>query len=316
MRTYKLHLKAAIQKTSIYQRYDAWHWRERKISCGKEYPEKTFYVIRRHNIRAGLFSFYLTNLGSVKEALDRGMIPVIDMQSSANPMLAEGEIRHVNAWEKFFLQPCGYGMEILDEAASVVLSRVTAPENFPDYDMLQDEGSIEMWRELAHQYMQLRPEIIGDVDAYAAANLQDRNAVGVLLRGTDYVMTKPKGHPIQPEVPEVVREVREVMQRTSAEVVYLATEDADIWERFRKEFPGRVISYQQHHLTTKAGENVNDVGNRLLSTYERNREYLASIALLSRCRTLIAGAASGTYGALLMSDGFDYCHVYQLGRYE
>ena len=37
--------------------------------------------------------------------------------------------------------------------------------------------------------------------------------------------------------------------------------------------------------------------------------------LLARCDCLVAGSVGGTYGALLMSKGYDYEYVYDLGVY-
>lgn len=48
-------------------------WRERTVRWGDEYPDQRFYVIRRHADQAGLFSFVATNLGSINEAVRRGL---------------------------------------------------------------------------------------------------------------------------------------------------------------------------------------------------------------------------------------------------
>ena len=75
-----------------YIKYRNWHsvekekrqWAEKRVRYGKENPDKTFYVIRRREIRAGLFSYFLQNVNDIKYALDRGWIPVVDLQNSLN----------------------------------------------------------------------------------------------------------------------------------------------------------------------------------------------------------------------------------------
>jgi len=309
-------IKKALQSTSLYRLYDTWHWRERAVSPGRDFPDQIFYVIRRHNLKAGLFSFLATNLGSIEEALQRGMVPVIDMQSSPNPMLTAAQVGNTNAWELFFKQPCGYGLEDVRHAKRVVLSKVTAPEKYPDYRMLGDEESVKRWRELAAKYIVIRDDIREDSQEYYNQVMQGHKVLGVLCRGTDYIHAKPKDHPIQPEVSQVLSDCRDYMRAHHYDMIYLATEDADIWETFQGAFPGRVISYQQLHFRTRENENVNVTGNQLLDPYQRSREYLISISLLARCDSLIAGAAGGTYGALLMTEGYEYTKIYQLGRYE
>ena len=49
--------------------------------------------------------------------------------------------------------------------------------------------------------------------------------------------------------------------------------------------------------------------------YLRGKEYLTTIVMLSRADCFIGGRTSGTVGMMLLSDGFEYSYVYNLGRY-
>lgn len=308
-------LKKSIQSSDLYRRCNDWRWRERLVHNGTEHPDKTFYVIRRHASRAGLFSFVMTNLASIAEAVEQGFIPVIDMQNSANPMLSADEVGKVNAWERFYEQPCGYGLEDLQHARNVMLGSIHPPKEFPEFEMIGHPEEIARWRALYHQYIHVRPEIREAAERYRREHLATGRTLGVLYRGTDYVMTRPQDHPIQPKVTAVIDRCRKVMQEQHCEQIYLCTEDADALRQLQEAFPGRVHTYQQHHYSLAAGENINDVGNAAQTPRERNTEYLIAIEILARCQCLVAGAAGGTYGALLMTDGYDYEYVYQLGRY-
>lgn len=53
----------------------------------------------------GLFSYVMTNMGLVRQAVEHGWIPVIDMQGNANTYLDEGEVGKKNAWEFFSASP-------------------------------------------------------------------------------------------------------------------------------------------------------------------------------------------------------------------
>ena len=81
-------------------------------------------------------------------------------------------------------------------------------------------------------------------------------------------------------------------------------------------FRGQVYSYQTDRYRISAGENINDAANQAHTPYYRNREYLISILVLSKCNALVAGGTSGSIGALFMSDSFEHCHMYQLGTYK
>ena len=301
----------------------AFYWRERKVSYGKENADKTFYVIRRHASRAGLFSFYSTNLGSILEAVSKGYIPVIDMQNSINPMLEQQLVGKENAWDYYFKQPFGYNLNDISHSANVVLGSIDPPQNFPDYGMIKgmtDSGTLceelIMWREAAHKYMHIIPEIEKKVnDNYDVISKGER-MIGVLCRGTDYVKLKPHNHPIQPNTDDVIIRCEQEMAKFECSRIYLATEDKTIWDKFTSHFGDKVCSYQKHHFVTTEGQNVNDIANQAMNPKDRNMEYLISIDIISKCNCFIGGANGGTYGALLMSSGFEHEYVYDLGLYE
>ena len=118
-----MNVKKVFQKiTFLNEPYTRWKWRERRVSYGKENPDKTFYVIRRASCKVGLFSHVMTNMGLVKYALDRGYIPVIDMQNTKNTYLEPDQVGKVNAWEFYFEQPCGYSLRDIKKSKNVILS--------------------------------------------------------------------------------------------------------------------------------------------------------------------------------------------------
>ncbi|MCI2048240.1 MAG: hypothetical protein LKJ76_00790 [Lachnospiraceae bacterium] len=290
-------------------------WRERRVSYGPENPDRTFYVIRRHAEHGGLFSFVSTNLGAVEEAVSKGYTPVIDMMNSPNPMLRPDEVGRVNAWEDYFLQPCGFSLQDIARSKHVILGSIEPPARFPDYDMMEDPAELAGWQQSAHRYLKLQPALKQQADRWYADTFGGSRVLGVLCRGTDYVQKKPYRHPVQPDTESVIEKCREVMAAQKCESVYLATEDEEIWERFGEAFGDIVHSFQKHRFRTQQGQNINDVGNGILGPRERNTEYLISVAVLSDCTCLTAGAASGTYGALLLTKGYEYQYVFCLGRY-
>lgn len=326
--------------SSIRKKISAFRWRERMVSYGNENPDKTFYVIRRHSSRSGLFSFYSTNLGSVVQAVANGFVPVVDMQNSINPMLSEDLVGQENAWDYYFMQPCGFSLKDISKSRNVILGSINPPEKYPDFDMIENRNrdsantDIMKWRDAAHKYILLRPEIQEQIDSeyielFGKNTSADEECgcfgekantpkvLGVLCRGTDYVQLKPYNHPIQPSVDDVISKCEEIMGEYGCDYIYLATEDEEIWNRFIDEFGGSVVkSFQKHRFTTECGQNINDIANNGRKPKDRNLEYLISIGVLSKCNCFLGGAAGGTYGAILMSNGFEYEYVFDLGRYE
>lgn len=308
-------LRNTIKQTALYRRFDAWRWRERLVHNGTEHPEETYYVIRRHASRAGLFSFVMTNLASIDDALQHGRIPVIDMQSSENPMLPADRVGRENAWEYYFLQPCEVSLQDLQHARNVVLSPVTPPQGYPELADFLDVNRRRHWRELAARYLQVREEHKVAAQAYIRQELGGQPYLGVLCRGTDYLAQRPSGHPVQPEIDVVIRDCRRVMEERGLTQVYLATEDQEIWDQFAAAFPERLYSYQRTRYSVQADQNINDVANADTNAVDRNRDYLISILVLAQADYVLAGAANGSYGACLFRERDEDFYFYQLGLY-
>lgn len=62
---------------------------------------------------------------------------------------------------------------------------------------------------IRRKYIKIKPEIknLGD---QLYLNLNNNRTIGVLCRGADYVSQKPKGHPVQPDVDDVIKKVEEL----------------------------------------------------------------------------------------------------------
>ena len=283
--------------------YVRWKWRERKVFRGKENPDKTFFVIRRAQCKAGLFSLVMTNMGLVKTALDRGYIPVIDMQSERNTYLDEDQVGKENAWEFYFEQPCGYGLDDIGRSKNIILSSGLVGKNnfFPEERMVRKPEEYQMWRRLFQKYFHVKKEILEEAEELRKEMFHGERVLGVLCRGTDYTNTRPKDHPIQPEAADVIDKVNEVLEKQKCEYIYLATEDYDIHSAFEKQYGSRLRSMKTRRYHNTGNENINDISARgEKNRYLLGKDYLITILLLADCDCLVAGSAGGTYGALLM----------------
>ena len=300
-----------LQKMATYVK-----WHVRKASYGAENPDKTFYVIRRHDMHAGLFSFVTSNLGAVREAVKRGYTPVIDMMNIKNSMLLDNEIGEINAWDKYFEQPCGYTMQDVYQSHNVILGEIEPPADYPDFRMIEDPRRLAIWQECAKKYLKVLPIHQQEIVSYYDEKFHDKRVLGVLCRGTDYLTMRPYDHPVQPEIGDVLQKCDEVMKNYHCDCIYLATEDASIWNQFEKKYGSCLFSYQKIRLLSDKAEYIDNAANKQITPYERSREYMISIGILAKCNCLVAGAANGTYGALLLTSGYEYQYVFQLGRYR
>ena len=311
-------VKQRLQSITVLDRiYTRWKWRERKVSYGNMYSNRVFFVIRRAYCKVGLFSHVMTNMGLVDYAIKQGYIPVIDMQNGRNTCLEDSKVGKENAWEYFFEQPCGYSLEDIKKARNVILSDglITHRNVYPDFRIVDDEIMFAYWRKVFQQYFRISTDIQKEFEGLWSEMIGDSKVLGILARGTDYVSAKPKGHPVQPTAGQIIEKATEVMDKFSCDRIYLATEDAEIYDKLKEAFGNRMIAIETERYTTSGEQNINDLGKER-DKFIKGKEYLLSMMLLASCDCLVAGNVGGTHGVLLMSKGFKYRYIFDLGKYE
>lgn len=283
-----------------------------EVSWGRDFPDRHFLVIRRHEPQAGLCSHFITTVGWIRWAVEHDMIPVVDLQNVRNMYLGWRELGKINAWESFFEQPCGFALSDIRHAKHVTIANRLPPvAPGGSVEMLScRDGQLARWREIVRDYIKVNKLAIEPFrnKEFEAALLD--GVVGVLARGTDYVRLRPHHHPVQPSAEQLVEKVRE---RFIGRPVYLVTEDASIVEVFRSAFGRRLIMSCQKCV---------DYSNGYLSDCKgvkhdrlRGQAYLKAIVDLSRCQHIIAGRTSGTVAAAVLSRGFESSFYFDLGAY-
>ena len=178
------------------------NWNEHYIKKGNP-AAPTYYIIRRQNTTVGLFSNYIVFAGHIKYALSKGYIPVIDMQNYPNQMLDPKLLGKENAWEYFFLQPFKIGLETAYKGENVILSKEVSDFGWPGSkmnDYKNKNGILTEWRTLVKWgLLKIHPHLQKEIDdMYNKFFSANDKILGILLRGTDYVATRPDKHPIPP----------------------------------------------------------------------------------------------------------------------
>lgn len=320
MENKKVKLKETLQKiTVINEPYTKWKWRERTTTYGDENEDKTFFVIRRASCKVGLFSFVMTNMGLVDYAINKGYIPVIDMKNSENTYLEPDQVGKINAWEFYFNQPMGYGLGDISKSKNIILSNglITKQNNYPDIRIAKNEELLKKWKNVFDRYFQIKDDLLTDFVEVKQKMFQGKRVLGVLARGTDYISLRPKNHPIQPTTQQIIEKASEIMEKYHCDYVYVATEDEKIYNHLKNYFGNRMLAINTLRYSTNERENINDIiSNKESNKYSKGREYLLTIWLLSQCNCLVGGNVGGTQGALLMSSGYEFQYIFDLGVYQ
>lgn len=147
------------------------------------------------------------------------------------------------------------------------------------------------------------------------------NVLGVICRGTDYTLSKPKNHPRQPEIADVIAKTKKYIKKYKYEYIYLATESKSIEDKFRDAFPEKILtnkrSYYDEAMEKNGAKWITDVHfERENDEYLKGIEYLSSLYILSRCKALVGGNCTGTRIAIFLNDRtYERVYIFDRGLY-
>ena len=309
-----------------------------KLLNSKDYKNNKFIIVRHNCNTCGLFSFYKLSIGCISKVphfikwlsflikvlkyLTKGYIPIIDLKSYPN-IINGFDTKKNNIWEIFFVQPFGYNLEeVMKKAKKIKMInepwKVCTP--WPDQRNLPfEESKRYFWYNFAKKFSPIKRELI-DLSNKIMNNLfkNSKNILGVLARGTDYIAMKPKAHPVQPNLYDIIKDIKSMDDKYNYDYIFFSSEDQTYKDILSKSFPDKIkqikskinINYdykQKQYL----GFNKNVKGN-----IEFNKIYLLNIIILSKCLDLIATKCNGTVGLLILSNGFRNTKIYDLGLYH
>jgi hypothetical protein len=315
-------IKSILWKTIHFAQ--EYKYRERRACYGTENSDKRFYVIGILVYGCGLFGLISHILKHIVYAEKFGYIPIVDLQNFDTQYLDLGSLGKENAWEYFFEQPGGYSLRDISKSKNVILSAKTSN---PRIRILDNDENLSDNRELQKYFNRLfqkyiRPNkltqdyLSTDEDKIFIGN---RKILGILCRGTDYTQKKAANHDIQPDPNDVVIKAKKIIRKYNCSHIYLATEDQNIYDIFKKHFRNILLSNDQRRFSSRELENVKYLADvpqkRKRDKYFLGLEYLSSVNILSKCPCFIGGQTLGTFGVYALTKGFEYDYVYNLGKY-
>ena len=279
----------------------------------KDYATKNFTILRRTECPdCGFFSFYVVHLGCIKRYLEKGYIPIIEMQSFKN-IYNKGNKSVYNPWEVFFYQPYNYTLEEVKKYAKNVYRNVCTQNYYrPNpINIYHHNSSINFWHNFSKNYMPVKKVIMDEANLIMKKFFgNSKNILVVKLRGTNYVSDRPRGHSIQPTVEQIISDVKIFDEKYKYDYIFFTTEDNDILNKFVKAFDNKVKVLYPKDL--KNITNYYESVNRKLSSV---KIYLLDVIILSKCLDIIASKNSGCAGAFIMTEGFRHKKIYDFGVY-
>ena len=144
-----------------------------------------------------------------------------------------------NPWEIFFNQPYNYTLEeTIKYAKNIKYLKCKSLFIRPDeVNIYFNDKSIKFWHNFAKKYMPIKNTIMNEVNNLMLKLFNNsKNILGVKIRGTDYLSLRLKKHSIQPDVEQLIKDVKLMDKLNKYNYIFFATEDESIKEKFIPEF--------------------------------------------------------------------------------
>ncbi len=295
-------------------------WQKKETGFGDLYPDKKFLLIRFPVYSSGLgdvIRFCMTKVAAVEyRKLD--YIPVIDLSVPDGGNSFSGG-REENVWEDFFEPLNEYRPEEVLQSRHVLLCN-DKMDAFNPYMMEQYHDSGHM-RGIYKKYLRLNREMKAYIDTLREHFFGNETGkvLGVVARGTDYRyggFDVPK--PMEDEA--YIALVKEKMEEWGCSSLLLATEDADILEKFRQAGFGDRLKYLEQERFRYTDVNTKGLlvakMKKADNDYHDEMPYLAALYLLAECSALISNCRCGAFEVADFVNGGEYEQRYCCGEGE
>ncbi len=290
-----------LLKNLTWDFFEKKHFADKKIKTDLT-PDTIKYLIRRDEI-SGLFSYVEICMRQTMYAVRHDMFPYIDMTGCQNPYLEKSDSEKCNWWELYFEQPV-----VVED--TVGRKCVNCEDEVMDEEVPHSRSAVLLkrsrwyWGKVYQKYFKLNERSIEYFEReynelFEGGKLR---VLGVLMRGTDY--KKAKGHPIQPDINQIVSQVKKIEKKYDK--IYVASEEYRNVKALEELFPGKILVNKRQYYDGIDMSNkwINEVTfNRENDGYLKGMEYLSSIMLLSKCDGLVAGICGGSVAATYINNG-------------
>ena len=289
-----------------------------------EYNNK--FIIIKYNCRVcGLFTIYVNFLNCINTFINKGYIPIIDLNAYPNIFNKFNSSNiNKNPWEEYFHQPLGFSLEQVKANSKNIIyleynnynKTICKSYGIANY-FFKNKVTLEYWHNIALKYIPIKTIIFNEsIKIFKKLFKNNKNILGILLRGTDYISRKPKGHSIQPTPELVINDVIEMDKKNNYNYFFITTEDEIILNKFIKKF-GKKLKYNyQNFIYNYKEKNYICYNENILGNINFQKTYLINIIILSNCIDIITSQTNGFYGAMILSNGFRHSKIYDLGRYK
>ncbi|MHC8970655.1 O-fucosyltransferase family protein [Priestia aryabhattai] len=283
--------------------------RRYKISIKNLFKTKRYYIIRRNPPWAGFFANYLYVAAHIEYALQKGYIPVVDMENYPT-LYNEPNIFNdtKNAWEYFFEQPFNVGLDEAYRSKNYILSDFSTMHSYLPY--YEGKNHFEIDWSKGHKlsaniqkYIRIKDHIEDDIKTFINEYFYGKNILGVHYRGTDKKV-KVKDHYLAASLDVYINTVKTCLSKHPIDKILLCTDEKNAIERFELEFPGMIFYSSAFRAEENdiEGIHIKKEVNRKNHNYLLGYEVLLDTVFLSKCDYFIFSHSNVANTAMFLND--------------
>lgn len=271
-------------------------------SHGSMYPGQIIYCIDAFGCQVGFFAEFLYALIRLYFAADRGFIPYIYWGPDFLYYENDGIDNEKNAFLHYFtpvsevtgVENAAYVLKAADHHIHDV------QEKLKTHGYAVSNEYMDALSNMTKKYIRYNERTLLYLENGYNILIGDKRALAVHFRGTDY-RRQYNNHPVFVTLEQEIEKVREVFDSKGYEVIFLATDEQEAVEHFKREFGEKVRVFEDVWRAEGGDESVAySQANRKNHHYLLGREVVRDQYMLTRCDGLICGISNLTLSARIM----------------
>lgn len=274
---------------------------------GSYLKDKIIYFITINDFNCGFFAIHRKLLEYLYFADICGYIPVI--QYGNDFLYAEGHKINgtSNPYEYYFMQP-SIQVKDIKKCHNVILSNNMHSDmvslilngKYGVYDA--NPRYINQMARISRKYVKLNSIVDSYISKELSRLIGKENVLGVHVRGSDFKCNYYI-HPVYVEIAAYLEEVKKQFGKGNWDKVFLATDDENALEIFRKEFGGSLLYYEDVYRTRNKKSVAFSNSERDNHHYKLGLEVLRDVYTLASCGGLVSGISQVSLCARIIHKG-------------
>ena len=261
--------------------------------------QSKYYIINYKHRGAGFFAYLNAVFGRFSHANKENLIPIVDW-STPKVEYFDDEMGS-NPFDYYFIQPLS-----VDEA--IKLNHEYCPEHYVNYPPsgMKINRYPDIVMDLNHsinKFLKIKPDVLNSLNN----EIESYKTLGVHCRRSDMGRHHPQFAFIK-NTEDFFSKVMNIFHKYGFEKIYLATEEIEIFEYFKRSVP-EILLYQECFRINKNDDHRIISDSRKNHRYLMGKEVLIDSLNLSKCESLLCGISGVSYGAIFFN-GNKYSNVY------